>query len=180
MNPITEDARSLKEVVIFTDGACSGNPGPGGYGAVLIHGPYRKELSGGYRLTTNNRMEITAAIAGLDALTSPCLVELHTDSQYLCDAMSKGWAQRWRANGWKRNKKEKALNSDLWKKLLELCERHRVTFVWVKAHAGNTENERCDRLATAAARRTNLPPDAGYEQSQESNTRGQPMTGLFL
>ena len=154
-----------KEVTIYTDGACIGNPGPGGYGTVLICGPHRKELSGGYRLTTNNRMEIMAAIVGLRALKSPCVVTLYTDSQYLRNSITKGWAKRWRANGWKRNKKEKALNADLWEQLLDICDRHRVEFVWVQGHAGDPENERCDQLAVAAAHRKNLPLDTGYEQS---------------
>lgn len=152
-----------KDVTIYTDGACIGNPGPGGYGTVLLHGSHRKELSGGYRLTTNNRMELIAAIVGLRALTSACAVTLHTDSLYLRNAMVKGWAKRWRANGWKRNKKDRALNPDLWEQLLDLCDRHRVKFVWVQGHAGDLENERCDQLAAASARRDNLPPDTGYE-----------------
>lgn len=154
-----------KEVTIYTDGACIGNPGPGGYGTVLICGPHRKQLSGGYRLTTNNRMEIMAAIAGLRALKSPCVVTLYTDSQYLCNSIAKGWAKRWRANSWKRNKKGKALNADLWEQLLDICDQHQVEFVWVEGHAGDPENERCDQLAAAAARGENLPPDTGYEQS---------------
>jgi ribonuclease HI len=152
-----------KDVTIYTDGACIGNPGPGGYGTVLLHGSHRKELSGGYRLTTNNRMELMAAIVGLRALTSTCVVTLHTDSQYLRNAMAKGWAKRWRANGWKRNNKDRALNPDLWEQLLDLCDRHRVKFVWVRGHAGDLENERCDQLAAASAHRENLPSDTGYE-----------------
>ena len=150
-------------VTIHTDGACIGNPGPGGYGVVLQYGEYRKELSGGYRLTTNNRMEIMAAIVGLGALTRKSSVTLYTDSQYLSNAMSKGWAKRWRANGWKRNSKETALNPDLWGRLLDLCEQHIVEFVWVRGHAGNLENERCDELSTSAARMKGLSPDSGYK-----------------
>ncbi|MDI9570245.1 MAG: ribonuclease HI [Pseudomonadota bacterium] len=145
-----------REVTIYTDGGCLGNPGPGGYGVVLIHGRARKELSGGCRLTTNNRMELTAAIVGLQALKTPCRVTLFTDSQYLVNAMTKGWAQRWRRNGWMRNKLEKALNPDLWEKLLDLCSRHEVRFVWIRGHAGNPENERCDELSRQAARGENL------------------------
>ncbi len=153
----------LKKIVIYTDGACIGNPGPGGYGVVLIYGDRRKELSGGFRLTTNNRMEIMAAIVGLSALRTRCSVVLYTDSQYLSDAMNKGWAKRWRAKGWRRNKKNKALNPDLWQQLLDLCERHDVDFVWVRGHAGNVENERCDRLSTEAAEKKHLPADSAYE-----------------
>ncbi len=153
----------LKRVTIYTDGACIGNPGPGGYGVVLLYGDHRKELSGGYRRTTNNRMEIMAAIVGLSALKTRCAVTLYTDSQYLAESITKGWAKRWRANGWKRNKKERALNPDLWERLLDLCERHQVEFVWVAGHAGNSENERCDTLSVQAAHLGELPPDVAYE-----------------
>ncbi|WP_371260773.1 ribonuclease HI [Myxosarcina sp. GI1] len=149
-------------VIIYTDGACTGNPGAGGYGAVLIYGEHRKEIAGGYRLTTNNRMEMMAAIAALKALKNQCTVTLHSDSKYIVDAVNKGWAKRWQANGWKRNKKEAAKNPDLWQELLNLCQKHQVEFVWVKGHAGIAENERCDALAVAAAQQPNLPPDAGY------------------
>ena len=151
-----------KEVSIYTDGACLGNPGRGGYGVVLCYNGIRKQLSGGFRLTTNNRMEIMAAIVGLEALKSPCTVNLYTDSKYLADAMTKGWAKRWRMNGWRRNKKEKAVNTDLWATLLRLCERHTVTFRWVKGHAGHQLNEICDKLSKEAARADNLPNDGGY------------------
>jgi len=119
-------------VTIYTDGACLGNPGPGGYGVVLLYNDHRKEISGGFRLTTNNRMEIYAAIAGLSALNCSCEVTLFTDSRYLADAMNKGWVRRWKANGWMRNNRDKALNVDLWERLLELCERHKVKFVGLK------------------------------------------------
>ncbi len=152
-----------EQVTIYTDGACLGNPGPGGYGAVLLYGSHRKELSGGFRLTTNNRMEITAALEALEALEEPCRVTLYSDSQYLVNAMSKGWAQRWQANGWKRNKREDAVNPDLWERMLELCRRHTVEFRWVRGHSGTKENERCDRLAVAAARDSGLPDDPGYK-----------------
>ncbi|MBR5155419.1 MAG: ribonuclease HI [Clostridia bacterium] len=138
---------TLKKVEIFTDGACSGNPGPGGYGTILRFGNHEKELSGGDRETTNNRMELTAAIVGLEALKEPCSVTLYSDSKYLIDAVNCGWAVRWRENGWMRTKREKAQNPDLWERLLDLIEKHEVTFVWVKGHAGHPENERCDRLA---------------------------------
>jgi ribonuclease HI len=155
----------MKNVKLYTDGACSHNPGPGGYGVVLIYDSHRKELSEGFRLTTNNRMEILAAIAGLEALKEPCHVTLYSDSQYLVNAIEKGWALRWQANGWMRNKKEKAINPDLWERLLELCKTHKVQFEWVRGHAGHPENERCDELATTAARGSHLPADTGYEQA---------------
>ena len=155
---------ALKHVTIHTDGGALGNPGPGGYGVVLNYEQYHRELSGGFRHTTNNRMELLAAIVGLRALKTRCAVTLYSDSQYLVNAMTQGWAKRWQANGWMRNKKERALNPDLWKELLQLCEQHAVTFRWVKGHAGNPDNERCDRLAKEAARRENLPPDVNYER----------------
>lgn len=155
----------LKHVNIHTDGACLGNPGPGGYGVVLQFGEHRRELSAGYRRTTNNRMEILAAVAGLRALKERCQVSLISDSEYLVQMMTQGWPGRWRASGWRRSNKEKALNPDLWDELLQLCERHDVTFQWVKGHAGHTENERCDQLALQAARQepTRLLVDEGYE-----------------
>ncbi len=158
--------KELKRVVIYTDGACVGNPGPGGYGVILLYGKHRKEISGGFRLTTNNRMEIMAAIVGLSALKERCKVTVYSDSQYLVDAMMQGWAKRWKSNGWRRNKKEKALNADLWDKLLSLCEQHDVEFVWIRGHNGNPENERCDKLSTQAAEQKNLPPDIGYERER--------------
>ncbi|KKJ00894.1 ribonuclease HI [Prochlorothrix hollandica] len=157
MNP------AQKTVDIYTDGSCLHNPGPGGYGVVMLFGDHRKELSGGVRRTTNNRMEMMAAIVGLQALQEPCQVTLYTDSQYVVNAMTKGWAKRWRAQGWMRNKKDKAVNPDLWTQLLDLCDRHRVDFRWVRGHAGNVENERCDRLAVQAAKQSDLPPDEGYQ-----------------
>lgn len=141
----------MKHVDIFTDGACSGNPGPGGYGVILRYGTTEKELSGGEAVTTNNRMELLGAISGLRALKEPCSVTLYSDSQYLINGMTKGWAKKWRANGWMRNKTEKALNPELWDELLTLCDYHQVQFVWIRGHAGHPENERCDRLAVAAA-----------------------------
>jgi ribonuclease HI len=155
----------MKHVKLFTDGACSGNPGPGGYGVVLLFNSHRKEISKGFRRTTNNRMEILAAIAGLEALKEPCRVTLYSDSQYLVNAIEKDWAQRWQANGWMRNKKEKAINPDLWERLLELCKIHEVQFEWLRGHAGQEENERCDELATAAARGPNLAIDEDYERA---------------
>lgn len=138
----------MKKVEIFTDGACSGNPGAGGWGAILKYRGHEKELSGFALETTNNRMELTAVISALEALTEPCEVTLTTDSKYVCDGISKGWARSWRAKGWKKADGKPALNPELWERLLDLTEKHRVTFVWVKGHAGHPENERCDRLAT--------------------------------
>lgn len=136
-------------VTIYTDGACSGNPGPGGYGAILMYGQHKKELSGGDPNTTNNRMELMGVITALKALNRPCQVDLYTDSQYVVNAIEKGWAKKWQANGWMRNKKDKALNPDLWQSLLNLLEIHQVTFHWVKGHAENPYNNRCDELAAA-------------------------------
>ena len=156
----------LKQVVIYTDGACSGNPGPGGYGAVLLFNGHRKELSGGFRLTTNNRMEMLAAIEALRSLKDRCAVKLHSDSQYVINAIEKGWAAKWKANGWMRNKKDKAVNPDLWQQLLDLCKQHKVEFIWVRGHSGNIENERCDVLAVAASLQPNLPADVVYERER--------------
>lgn len=136
-----------KFVEIFTDGACSGNPGPGGWGAVLRFGIREKELCGGESETTNNRMELTAVIESLSALKEPCKVKLTTDSRYVCDAVTKGWVYSWQSNGWRKADKKPALNVDLWENLLPLLEKHEVEFVWVKGHDGHPENERCDALA---------------------------------
>jgi ribonuclease HI len=149
----------MKEVTLFTDGACSGNPGPGGYGAILKYGDDIKELSGGYRNTTNNRMELMAVIAGLSQLKEPCKVSVVTDSRYVVDAVEKGWLARWASNQWMRNRKEKALNVDLWKQLLPLLETHDICFTWIRGHSGHPENERCDRLAVSAAANPHLPDD---------------------
>ena len=154
------DSHSIVE--IHTDGACLGNPGPGGYGVILRSGENSRELSGGYRLTTNNRMELLAVIKGLEALSWPCQVTLYSDSRYVVDAMNQGWARKWQANDWMRNKRERAVNPDLWETLLALCASHRVEFRWVKGHAGHRDNERCDRLAVQAAQQPNLPEDPGY------------------
>lgn len=137
----------MKYIELFTDGACSGNPGPGGWGVVLRYQGHEKELCGGEKETTNNRMELTAAIMGLSALKEPCKVRLVTDSKYVADGISKGWAESWQKNNWRKADKKPALNPDLWEKLLELIKTHDVTIEWVKGHAGHPENERCDRLA---------------------------------
>lgn len=141
----------MKHVDIYTDGACRGNPGKGGWGAILVYQGREKELSGGEPLTTNNRMELLAAIEALSALTEPCEVTLTSDSKYLVDAIQKGWAVSWRAKGWRRADKSPALNPDLWERLLDLLDKHKVTFVWVKGHVGHPYNERCDKLATTFA-----------------------------
>ncbi len=141
----------MKKVEIFTDGACKGNPGPGGWGAILRYKGVEKEISGGEAETTNNRMELTAVIKALELLKEPCEIELYTDSQYVANALIQGWAKKWKANGWMRNKKEKALNPELWDRLLTLYDTHEIEINWVKGHAGHPENERCDRLAVAAA-----------------------------
>ena len=137
----------MKKIELFTDGACSGNPGPGGWGAILRYNGHEKELCGGEAETTNNRMELTAVIEGLYALKEPCEIELFTDSKYVCDAVAKRWVYSWKSNGWKKADKKPALNVDLWEKLLELLDTHKVNFNWIKGHAGHPENERCDTLA---------------------------------
>ncbi|MBW2107492.1 MAG: ribonuclease HI [Deltaproteobacteria bacterium] len=149
----------MKNVTLYTDGACSGNPGPGGYGAILEYGKTTKELSAGFRNTTNNRMELMAVIAGLSALKEPCKVTVVSDSRYVVDAIEKGWVQRWQKNNWMRNKRQKALNVDLWKRLMALMKRHDVSFTWVRGHNRHPQNERCDRLAVAAAAQPDLPDD---------------------
>ena len=142
--------KEKKLVYIYSDGACSGNPGPGGYGVILRCDGREKELSGGEPDTTNNRMELSGVIAGLEALKFPCKVILQTDSRYVVDGIEKGWAKSWQRNNWIKSDKKPALNRDLWERLLELLEVHEVSFVWIKGHAGHEENERCDRLAVKA------------------------------
>lgn len=165
-----ETDEGLKHVVIYTDGACTGNPGPGGYGVVLTHGEHRKEMSGGFRLTTNNRMELLACIVGLRALREPCAVSLYSDSKYVINSMTKGWARRWKKNNWKRRDPsdpkappKDVPNADLWEQMLELCDKHKVKFNWVRGHAGNEENERCDQLAREAAASFEMKIDSVYE-----------------
>ena len=137
----------MKQVTIYTDGACSGNPGPGGWAAILIYQGREKEICGGEKQTTNNRMEMTAVISALEALKEPCEVDLWSDSRYVIDALDKGWAESWKKKGWKRANKEPALNPDLWESLLALTSRHRVHYHWVQGHADNSLNNRCDELA---------------------------------
>ena len=160
---VIDSVKDSRRVDIYTDGACSGNPGRGGIGVVMVYERHRRELSEGFRKTTNNRMELLAAIKGLQALRVRFRVSVYSDSKYLVDAVEKGWANRWRANGWMRNKKEPALNSDLWKTLLDCCEQHEVRFYWVKGHSGHPENDRCDQLATSAISGSNLNVDEVYE-----------------
>lgn len=146
---INSKAANMKEINIYTDGACSGNPGKGGWGAVLVYKGTEKEISGGSADTTNNRMELTAVIEALKQLKEVCNVTLTTDSKYVCDAVTKGWVYSWKKNGWKKADKKPALNVDLWEELLPLLEKHNVTFNWVKGHNGHPYNERCDRLAVS-------------------------------
>ena len=145
----------MKQVELYTDGACSGNPGPGGWGAILIYKGTEKELSGGEANTTNNRMELTAVIRGLSALKESCIVELYSDSKYVIDGLSKGWAASWQKNGWKKADKKPALNPDLWGELLSLTEKHQMRYHWVKGHAENPYNNRCDELAVAETKMHN-------------------------
>lgn len=151
----------MKNVTLYSDGACSGNPGPGGYGTILVFGGNERELAQGYRRTTNNRMELRGVIAGLEALKEPCTVKVVTDSQYVVNAMTKGWARTWRANNWKK-KSGYALNPDLWTLLLDLSRKHHLTFEWIRGHNGHSMNERCDTLAVSACHSTNLLEDSGY------------------
>ena len=147
----------MKHVTIYTDGACSGNPGPGGWGAILRYGAHERTLSGGEAQTTNNRMELLGAINALQALKEPCTVDLWSDSRYVVDAMEKGWAKSWRANGWRRADKKPALNVDLWETLLSLTETHIVRCHWVKGHAENEFNNRCDSMAVAEREKFIVP-----------------------
>ena len=153
----------MKNINIFTDGACSGNPGKGGYGVILDYNGITKEISQGYRITTNNRMEILAAVVGLEALKEVCNVTLYSDSKYLVDSINQGWVKKWQSNNWCRSKNEKAKNIDLFKRLLVQLEKHTVNFVWVKGHAGHPQNERCDFLATSAINSEKLIDDEGFE-----------------
>lgn len=155
-----------KTVRAYSDGSAIGNPGPGGYGVLLIWNGQEKEFSAGFRMTTNNRMELLGAIVALESLKRRCRVILSTDSQYVVNGIEKGWARKWRANGWRRNKKEMALNPDLWARLLDAVDRHDVQFEWVRGHSGHVENERCDVLANTAARENPTLIDKEFEASQ--------------
>ena len=152
----------MKEVMVYTDGACSGNPGPGGYGAILVYAGREKELSEGFAETTNNRMELLAVIVALEALKEPCEVTLYSDSKYLIDAVNKNWIESWQKKGWKNSKREPVKNRELFERLIELMKIHSVEFCWVKGHDGHEENERCDTLATTAASGENLSIDKDY------------------
>lgn len=154
----------IPEIKIYTDGACSGNPGPGGYGAILIYGERKKEISGGYRLTTNNRMELTAVIESLGELKKPCIITLYSDSKYIVDAINQGWLKKWMASGWVKSDKSPVKNVDLWKKLMHLLKPHRVTWVWVKGHSDNQYNALCDKLAVEASKSDSLKTDTEYEK----------------
>ncbi len=156
------DQVAMSHVIIYTDGAAEPNPGPGGYGVVLLAGKHRKELSRGFHRTTNNRMELLGVIAGLEALTKPCRVTVYSDSKYVVESVEKGSVQRWSTNNWYRTKSEKAKNADLWARFLLIYAKHQVRFKWVKGHAGVPENERCDELAVAAAQSYDTVPDEGY------------------
>lgn len=153
----------MKRVIIHTDGACKGNPGPGGYGAVLVSGRHRKELSAGYRLTTNNRMELLAAIAALEFLTEPCEVELYSDSKYLVQAITAKWLTGWQRRGWLTSDKQPVKNQDLWQQLLAALAPHQIRWLWLKGHAGHPENERCDVLANLAVAGRPLLEDVEFE-----------------
>ncbi len=153
----------MKHVIIYTDGGALGNPGPGGWAAVLSYKDTRRELSGGFRNTTNNRMELLAVIKALEKLKYPCRATVYSDSRYLVDGVNRGWARRWRAKGWMRTKTDPAKNADLWARLLDQCARHEVEMKWVKGHAGIAGNERCDALVRQVSARKDLPPDKNYE-----------------
>ena len=168
---ITEQNTELPEVIIYTDGACQGNPGPGGYGVVLIAGEKRREIYGGCRLTTNNRMEMTAAIVALKALKRSCRALLHSDSKYLVDSVTKGWVYNWQRKNWMRTNKDKALNVDLWQELLPLLKQHKVTFKWVKGHANITENEVADRLSVRGAEEAKNSGFIDYVYEKENNIK---------
>ena len=158
----------MKTVDLYTDGACSGNPGPGGCAAILIHGPHRKELTRGFRRTTNNRMELLAVLLGLRALKDPCIVDIHTDSRYVMDAIEEGWLQRWKTNGWRTTARKPVKNDDLWKDLDAALAPHQTRFHWIKGHRGHPENTRCDTLAVAASKAPTLEIDSAFESEPPS------------
>lgn len=160
-----EESAALQRVIIHTDGGCKGNPGPGGFGVVLVAGRHRKELSAGFRLTTNNRMELRAAIAALELLNSPCEIELHSDSKYVIDAMTKKWVEGWKKRDWMTAGRTPVKNKDLWIRLVAASQPHKINWCWVKGHAGHTENERCDELANLAVARKEFLEDVGFAES---------------
>jgi ribonuclease HI len=170
--PKSPSTSSESRIFVYTDGGCIDNPGPGGYGAIIIADGQRKELSGGFRLTTNNRMELTAAIVALQTVPPHSKVTLYSDSRYLVDSIEKGWARSWQANKWRKSDKTRALNVDLWQQILTLCSQLDIKFSWVEGHAGHPENERCDRMAVEASHRKNLPVDSGYEVTAKAKQLG--------
>ena len=174
MNNDDSPTLATPSVIIYTDGAAEPNPGPGGYGAVLIFGKHRKELSGGFRRTTNNRMELMGVIAALEELTRPCNVEIYSDSKYVVDSVQRGSLIRWAKANWHRSPGQPVKNVDLWKRYLEASNRHRIKFHWVKGHAGVKENERCDVLAVAAAQSGTLTADQGYLDSIKDEGSAKP------
>jgi ribonuclease HI len=161
-----EKNRRRKNVVVYTDGACSPNPGPGGCSAVLLYEKHRKEIAEGYRLTTNNRMELMAVVRALESLNQKCSVQIFTDSRYVRDAFERGWIKKWKSNGWKTRLREDVLNTDLWTRLCELCQVHDCVFHWIKGHDLTKENIRCDELAVAAGKKPRLAVDHGYEKTR--------------
>jgi len=169
---------ALSHVIIYTDGAAEPNPGPGGFGVVLMAGKHRKELSGGFHRTTNNRMELMGVIVGLEALTKSCRVTLYSDSKYVVDSVEKGSVLRWSKNNWFRTKSDKAKNADLWARFLAIYSKHQVRFKWVKGHAGVPENERCDELAVAAAQSYDSVPDEGYIREIQASGGTVPSVGM--
>jgi ribonuclease HI len=158
--------RRRKNVVVYTDGACSPNPGPGGCSAVLLYEKHRKEIAEGYQLTTNNRMELMAVVRALESLNQKCSVQIFTDSRYVRDAFERGWIKKWKSNGWKTRLREDVLNTDLWTRLSELCQVHHCVFHWIKGHDRTKENIRCDELAVAAGKKPRLAVDHGYEKTR--------------
>jgi ribonuclease HI len=160
--------QTSKQISIYTDGSCLGNPGPGGYGIIIVSDGWTEEISGGFRRTTNNRMELLAAIIALESVKTDSAVTVYTDSQYLVNSINKGWAKKWNDNHWVKSDKKTALNPDLWDRLLKLCQKHRVEFVWIRGHHNHPKNDRCDKLATDAARKPDLPADEIYENSKRT------------
>lgn len=156
----------MKEIIIYTDGSSRGNPGPGGYGTLMIFQGHRKELSGGFAKTTNNRMEILAALTGIESLLEPCQVTVYSDSKYVIDTMDKGWIHGWKKKDWSRGPNKPLKNADLWKRMAEAVRGHKISWKWVKGHSGHPENERCDQLATEAADRRGNPQDLGFKPDQ--------------
>ncbi len=165
ISPGSEKSATLNRVIIHTDGGCKGNPGPGAYGAILVSGPHRKELSAGFKRTTNNRMELRAAIAALEMLKQPCEIELHSDSKYLIDAMTKKWVDGWKKRAWQTAARQPVKNKDLWERLIAATQSHKIDWRWVKGHAGHRDNERCDELANIAVTGSNLQEDVGFSEA---------------